>query len=231
MGRRRYPRRWYTNWSEHHDAERARVSALYGGVDADVRNVFFNLSPDALGQVLADYKTQYGQGACDYARRAYGEWKLGNVQMSGKVSERLLAIVPRYLDFSVKYDLLEKLCRRREGTRLRVEIQGDMTAREALGTVLRSVENARSPKLPDYIAQRLHWLADHDGKVAQGLLRQVLEREYQFIVRSVQEELIRLLALSSQLDGSSVEMQAQREIALPGVRVDRRQLPFPISDN
>ncbi len=219
MGRRRYRRRWYTNWKEHHAAERAKVSALYGGVDADVRQVFFSLSPQTLARVLADYKCQHGQAACDYARRAYGDWQSGKVQMSGQVSERLLAIVPRYLDFPVKYDLLEKLCRRREGTRLRVEITGDMTGSDALGAVLRAIETARSPKLPDHIAQRLHWLADNDGKVAQCLLTQVLAREYEFIVRSVQEELLRLLAISRDLDGRTVVMHAQREIPLPGVTV------------
>jgi hypothetical protein len=219
MRRRRYRRRSVTNWSAHHAAERTRVSALYGGIDAEVRHVFFNLLPDTLVHVLADYERQYGKAACDYARRAYGNWKSGKVQMSGQVSERLLAIVPRYLDFSVKYDLLEKLCRRRDATRLRVAITGDMTATEAIGATLRAIENVRSTGLPEHIAQRLHWLADNDGQVAKSLLGQVLAREYELVVRSVQRELLLLLTLSAELGGTSVEMQAQREVALPGVTV------------
>src|SRR5256885_58420 len=102
MGRRRSRRRSYTNWSEHHAAERAGVSVLYGGADAAVRQVFFNLPQATMDRVLADYKQQHGQAAYAYAKKAYVEWKSGQVQMSGLVSERLLAIVPRYLDFAVK---------------------------------------------------------------------------------------------------------------------------------
>ena len=219
MVRRRYRRKSYRNWSEHHTAKRDMVATLYGGVDADVREVFFNLPPATLIRVLADYKEKNGQPAYAYAKKAYGQWKSGKVQMSGQVSERLLAIVPCHLDFGVKYDLLEKLCRRREVTRVRVEIAADMTASEALQSAIRAIENARSTRLPDYIVQRLHWLADNDGKVAQSLLSQVFDQEYVAIVRAVQQELVRLLALSSELAGKPVDLQAQREITLPGAIV------------
>jgi hypothetical protein len=219
MGKRQRYRRPKTNWGQHHAAERGRVAALYGGVDADVRQVFFNLPQATLDRVLADYKKQNGQAPYEYAKKAYLDWKYGRVQMSGQVSERLLAIVPRYLDFSIKYDLLEKLCRNRGGTRLRVEITGDMTGREAIGTVLRAIENVRSTRLPDNVSQRLHWLADNDGKVAQSLLSQVLAREDEFVVRAVQCELQRLLSIASELTGKPVEMQAEREIDLPGAKV------------
>lgn len=207
----RYRRTEYVNWSEYNEDERDRVSALYGGIDEDVRQVFFNLPQETLDRILADYMQKHGKSACTYAKKAYGNWKTGNVQMSGRVSERLLAIVPRYLEFSVKYDLLEKLCRRREGTRLTVEITGEMTAREALATALRAVESVRSNKLPDNITKRLHWLADNEGRVAQDLLTHVFAREYESIVRALQAGLQRLLALSSELKGRPVEMQAERD--------------------
>jgi hypothetical protein len=221
MGRRwrRYRRKSYTKWSQPHTTERDRVATLYGGVDADVRQVFFGLPAEVLGRVLVDYKEKYGERAREYAKRVYGEWKSGKVQMSGQVSERLLAIVPRHLNFAAKYDLLEKLCRRREGTRLRVEVSPDMTAQEAMGTVLRAIQNARTTRLPDHVADRLHWLADNDGQAAQSLLSQVLDREYEVIVQSVQQELLRLLALSSELAGRPIDVQAQREITLPGAVV------------
>lgn len=217
--RRRSRRKWHTNWHQYHAEERRRVSSLYGGIDDDVRRVFFNLTHATLKLVFADYKERFGAGACVYAKKAYDKWKSGKVQMSGQVSERLLAIVPRYLDFSVKYELLQKICRRREGTRLRVEITADMTVREALGKALRSIENARSTTLPDYIAQRLHWLAEDDGMVAENLLSHVLTREHEMIVRTVQDELRQMLSVSSQLVGKPVEIQAQRQVYLPGATV------------
>src|SRR5438046_592818 len=106
--RRRRGRRRYTDWSQQHAEERRRISSLYGGVDEDVRQVFFNLAPATLKAIFADYREQNGTAACAYAKKAYQKWKGGQVQMSGQVSERLLAIVSRWLDFAVKYDLLEK---------------------------------------------------------------------------------------------------------------------------
>jgi len=184
-----------------------------------VRQVFFNLPRTTFDRVLADYRKEYGDGASAYAKKAYEGWKTGKVQMSGEVSERILAIVPRYLDFGVKYDLLEKLCRRREGTRLRIELTGEMNAREALSTALGAIENARSNLLPDFIEERLHWLSDHDGKGAQSLLNQVLDHEFELIVRAVQAEILRLLSLYVELAGRPLEMQSQREITLPGATV------------
>jgi hypothetical protein len=139
--------------------------------------------------------------------------------MSGEVSERLLIIVPRFLDFADKYDLLEKLCRRRTGTHLRVEITGDLTEQEAFDTVLRSLEHARSTALPENIVKRLHWLAEHDGKVAQDLLSQVLDREHELIIQTIQDELRQLLSVTTEMTGKSVAIQAQRQVILPGATV------------
>src|SRR5262249_2005246 len=146
-------------------------------------------------------------------------WKLGRVQMSGGVSERLLTIVPRFLDFTAKYDLLEKLCRRREGTHLRVEITGDLTEQEALGTVLRSLEQARPITLPENIIKRLHWLAEQDGKIAQDLLGQVLHRERELIIHTIQDELRQMLSVTTKMTGKSVAIRAQRQVTLPGATV------------
>lgn len=219
MRRRHHRSRSHTDWGEYHAAERHRVSSLYGGINADVRQVFFELPAATLERVFADYKEKNGQSAYAYAKRVYADWKSGKVQMSGQIGERLLAIVPRHLDFAVKYNLLEKLCRCREGTRLRVELTHDMTASEAIGTVLRAIETARSTSLPEHIVKRMHWLADNDGTVARSLLNHVFDREYEVIVRSVQQELLRLLSLRSDLAGKPVELHVQREITLPGVTV------------
>ncbi len=209
----------HTDWADINAANRAWVSAMYGGVDQDVCQVFFNLSPDILERVLVEYRKRYGKAAYTYAKAVYAEWQYGRVQMSGQVCERLLEIVPRYLDFKVKYDLLNKLWRSREGSRLRVEIPGGLAESAALDTAISAINKARSTKLPDYIAKRLNWLADNDGEVAKLLLKEVMDREHELIVAGVRDAIRRLFATRIQLDGRSVEMQYQHEIALPGLKV------------
>src|SRR5438046_2271696 len=79
--RRRRRRKRYTDWRQYHAEERRKVSFLYGGVDEDVRQVFFKMPLETLRRVFDDYKRQNGAAACSYAKKAYEEWKSGEVQM------------------------------------------------------------------------------------------------------------------------------------------------------
>src|SRR5436309_1120130 len=117
------------------------MSRTFGGIDEDVERVFLNLLPDVLQKVLEEYKRGYGIPKHAYAKKTYPKWKSGEVFLSGEVCERLLAIVPRYLDFGTKYDLVAKLWRRREPTRLRVTVAPDMTIAEAVDTVTHALDN------------------------------------------------------------------------------------------
>lgn len=220
MGKRRN-RRWNNkSWGEIHEAERRRVSETYGGIDADVREMFFNLPQKTFDIALIEYRKRHGQPAKDYAKKVYIKWKSGEVQMSGLVSERFLAIIPQFLDFGTKYNLLEKLCRCRVGSRVKVQIPSDMTAVEAMETALDAIHTARSTILPDVIVTRLAWISDNDGILSVALLRDVFKNEYGVIVSSLQVELERLILFAKDSICKPVVVIATREIILPGIIVE-----------
>jgi hypothetical protein len=216
--RRRWKRR--TDWREFNAKERQAVSARYGGIDADVRQMFFNLAPAVLTAVFQDYRAKYGSGAWTYAKETYEKWKSGQVEMSGEVSERLLALVPRHLDFATKYDLLAKLWRQREQKRIRLEISPDAEIQAAIQLVMSSIDNAKPAALPAHIVQRLNWLTSDDGLAAQSLLNQVLARESEMIASAVEAEVRQLFCLCSDHVGSSATILAQRLINVPGAIVE-----------
>jgi hypothetical protein len=217
--RRRYSKR-RTDWREYNARKREEVSARYGGIDHDVRQMFFNLAPAILTAVFRDYRERYGSGACRYANETYEKWKSGDVEMSGEVSERLLAIVPRHLDLATKYDLLAKLWRQRQQKRIRLEINADADIQAAIRQVINTLDNAKPAAPPNHIVQRLNWLTSDDGLAAQALLSQVLARESEMIAVTVEAELRQLFRLCADHVRSSARILAQRLINVPGAIVE-----------
>ena len=82
---------------------------LYDGVDDDIAALFFTLDPRSIELMFKHYERDHGRAAHDYAVKTYREWKTGTVRISGKVADRLLAIVPHYITFDQKYRLLENI--------------------------------------------------------------------------------------------------------------------------
>ena len=207
------------NNSNIHIWRRQMVSLTFGGIDEDVERMFLDLQPDILHKVLEDYKRTYGSKKHAYAKKTYPKWKSGEVFLSGEVCERLLAIVPRHLDFGTKYDLVVKLWRRQSKTHLMVTVSSDMQVDEAFQVVMRVIDSLKDKGIPEALVARLYWLAENDGKVAQNLFSQVLAHETEIIVGTIKEELQQILAVSSQLVGMPVQLQSQRQVNLPGATV------------
>jgi hypothetical protein len=199
-------------------ARRAEVSRLYGGIDDDVRQLFFGLDSFRLTLVFNVYERRHGDGKRKYAEAAFAKWKSAKVQMSGEISERLIRIVPEFLTFDQKYELIEKLWNRlRQTTRLNVTISphGDLNA--AVQTVMDAINALGEHEIPDGIADRLEWLAQDDAVAAKALLAQIAEREGQIAVETLESELRQILALA--LKHQDKLVTATRTVTLPGIAV------------
>ena len=82
------------------DAQRGKSEAereLYEGIDDDIEELFFNLDARSIELMFRHYERDHGRTAHDYAVKTYREWKGGRVRVSGKVADRLVAIVPHYI--------------------------------------------------------------------------------------------------------------------------------------
>jgi hypothetical protein len=138
--------------------------------------------------------------------------------MSPEVSYRLMRIVPRFLVFEQKYDLIQKLWNRyRQNTTLQVTISRHDGLEAAVRVVMDAVDRLDEHEIPPAIADRLEWLAQDDAVAAQALLAEVDKREGEIAVGTLEEELRHLLALANQ--HSDKHVQATRTVTLPGIKV------------
>ena len=226
MAYRRYGRgrrsnrrsRNYVDWSEHHRKERAAVATKYGGIDEDIRNIFFSLDERSLDRVFTDYTDEYGKRKCDYARRTYSKWRTGEVEMSGEVSERLLDILPHYLNFEDKYTLIEKMWRNRNRRTLRILVAPSEGVAVAVQKMLQVIDSLDIDVLPESLKNRMSWLAESDAAVAEQLLLRLYAEERRIIIRTLQHEMRRVATLIIQARKSHV--QSIHEFAVPGASIE-----------
>src|SRR5262249_43565656 len=160
-------------------------------------------SPATLRRVFSHYGKKYGPKKCAYARKAYPLWKSGKRFLSGDVCERLLAIVPRHLSFSAKYELVVKLWMRHNDARVRFEVKSSARAEEAVADILRTLDTLRLGQIPKSIVTRLSWLAEGDAVAADALFREVRRREHAQTRECLRQEIEKLLQLRDEVDGSA----------------------------
>lgn len=198
--RRGYRRRRYrsSRWGGSAPSHSGQVSRLYGGIDNDVRRMFFTLEGLTLKLVFNRYEKEHGAGKRKYAEKTFEEWRSGKVQMGGEISDRLVRIVPAFLTFDQKYELIEKLWDRfRQKTTLNVTISPSGGLEGAINAVMGAIDAVGDQEIPPAVAERLEWLAADDGVAAQALLGQIAKREGEIAVQTLESELRQLLSIAA----------------------------------
>jgi len=209
-----YSRRWSStrtsvNWAAHHRAQRARVSAEFGGIDQSVVRAFYQLRQGELDEVFRLYAQQFGASAASYALSAYQKWRIGSVQPSALTLHRLLEIVPRVLDFAAKLELYRQLRnahRKREAINLRLTYPIADQLNLVVAETWRVVEHARAQPIPEVVSARLTWLSHGDGMAARQLVSAIELEEGQQVAAMLREELTTLLS-ATELSGISPRIQ------------------------
>ena len=116
--------------------------------------MFFELDPFKLVMVFDAYERKYGGGSRKYAEAAFAKWRSGDVKMSGKVSERLVCIVPAFVDFDEKYQLIEKLWtgfRQKSTLTVRISPQGGLDS--AIASVMSAIDALEEQEVPPAVAR------------------------------------------------------------------------------
>ena len=201
------------DWYQWHVSQRAAVGRNFGGIDEDVTQAFFGLTPMEFEKVLERYEASYGKSAAQYARKAYRRWRSGATMVSGQTLERLLEVVPYVLSFDTKLRLYRKLrdaYRGKESVRLLVSSEGDLALVES--TVARIVERAKSQPLPPLVDSRLVWLAKGDGLVARELVAASEEADGVMTAQALRSELPRLRQMFDEMERSH---RMEHVISLP----------------
>ncbi len=133
--------------------------------------------------------------------------------MSGEVSRRLLAFVPRFLSVEQKYSLLKSLWSHvRKGRVLRLAVSSADQVTAAVEAVGRETELACQQELPPKIEEWLAWLSDNDFEVAKHLLKDFEAREAAISSKALSDKLAEIFRLVDSANGcvvsgfSSVEL-------------------------
>lgn len=189
--RRRY-RRWSGRSSQ--PTHYSVLSGLLGDGVWDIRAAFLGLDEDALDQLLDDYGQLHGSSAGQYARKAYPKWKSGATKLSGQTMQRLVELVPPYLEPDQRHQILLKVLKKHKRSppsqTIRVNIKephdGFRQIDEALANVKASEPLAY---LPEHVMEAAKWLYDDDVTAARAMLAESMKIETDMLRDNAAREL------------------------------------------
>ncbi len=214
--KRKYKRR-KQSWGSHHQSNRDKVRAIYGGLEQDVQSLFFKLDNHTLSHVLWEYEQKYGRGARDYAARTFTKWRSRRVDMSGLILERLIHIVPPHLSFEQKFEILIKAATQTKSI-VMVTLPVTSTLEESIQALSDSVRNALWNDLPSNLQTRLSWLAQDDFQMAKILLREAIRHEAVTASEYLKENINNFSKVANSVSDSS-NIYAEFEIYLLGTDI------------
>jgi hypothetical protein len=188
-----------------------RLSFELGGADQDVKEYFFNLKPEQLEPVLAEYGSKFGSTAKEYAESTISKWRSRRVQMSGEVASRLFALLPPRMPLETKYKLVEDLWKHvgpssKKTISVTVETPISAIIEQAAVNIREVVTNY---KLPDDLSRRFEWLSSGDAVAKQQLLSHFQTMEKELTIKALSLQLPILLEHLKSPQGINTRKLAQ----------------------
>ncbi len=191
-----------------HIGEYNALASRLGPIVDDIKKAFFGLSGADLARLLNIYEKQNGAKAANYARKTFGIWKAGQRKMSGQTAERLLNLVPKYLDFQQRYRMLNRLCdhhvtKRRVHVTINTKHPADGLS--ALKNHMEDFCNIDTLKhLPGHVMDTATWLHDSDIVATRALLSQIDKENSEAVHQVARKEFGRIRAIVARQDVSSI---------------------------
>jgi hypothetical protein len=202
------------------DAENGKSETerqLYEGIDDDIAELFFNLDGRSIELMFKHYERDHGRSSHEYAVKTYREWKAGTVRVSGKVADRLVAIVPHYITFDQKYELLEKTWKKQGKRRISVAVTPHQDTSVALRQIAEAVDAVSVKEFPESLKRRLTWLTASDTQIAQLLLNRLFAEERRLVLEALSREVQAVARLMRGATGSTI--RSSHTFAMPGLEV------------
>ncbi len=186
----RYSKAWAEAARERHVREAQELSAELGGTDQDVKEFFFQLSPEELAPILDAYERENGAVPREYAEETIPQWRSGERRMSGKVAARLFRLLPPYMPLEAKYLLTKNLWNHvGPSSKQQVRIGRGASLDETLNVVRAHISNVVVHyKIPATLERRFEWLTAHDVQLRQVLLNRLRDEEVELVVNGIRDE-------------------------------------------
>lgn len=184
----------------------------------DIEKLFFAMDKPRLDNLLFEYGCLYSEKAQNYAIETIPKWKNRSTKMSGQTAERLINLVPKYLDDNERYALLKNLYeanRSREYHSIEVvlgvpEINIKMAELERVFDSL-----CRKPfeqALPSHIRDIMRWVCDENSELQRRIMAAIEQEESCMIISFARKEIDNLKKLIRHNDHN---LKAEHDIQLP----------------
>jgi hypothetical protein len=214
--RKRTYRNWRgrTSWNQRSSSKYSELRQLFGDAVGEIRTAFLRLDPEALDELLSDYGVAHGASAEQYARKTLPSWQSGSVGLSGQTMERLVELVPPYLEGTQRIEIVKKVLLRHKPQTPTVRVRIDATAPakgfadlEAALTSLNSQDVLAY--MPEYVMKAAAWLYDDDVTAARAMLAEVKNAENKLTKATAEKELglLRRAIMSKQIKSASYTAQ------------------------
>ena len=177
-------RGYYRSWRgrDYAPPKYVTLNSFFGPAVGKIKSAFFKIDKDALDELFDDYGAIYGSAAERYARQTFPKWRSGATQLSGQVMERLIELVPPYLEPARRLELLTEVVRyhkpRKRVQTIVVDLKSPEKGIANIEAALAEM-NVVDPlaHVPENVMNAAKWLYDDDMTVARAVIAEVEARE------------------------------------------------------
>jgi len=174
----------------------SRLLGMFGPVVGDIRKAFLALPEDALDELLQDYGAIHGASAEQYARKTYPAWKSGKTNLSGQTMQRLVELVPPYLEPEQRMSLVQTLAKQHDSRSgkpyksVRINIEAPGNAFAEIDAALDELESEDVlAHLPENVMAAAKWLYDDDITAARAVLAEARRAENAIMKKAARREI------------------------------------------
>lgn len=197
-----YRRRSYKSWRSRGAGRSSAASKylelyrLFGPVTAAIRAAFLDFNDDALDELFKDYGVIHGASAEAYARKTFPAWKSGKTNLSGQTMERLVELVPPYLEPEQRMSLVKALAKQHEPKTskpyksITVNIEQPAGAFAEIDAALEAMDTEDVlAHLPEHVMKAATWLYDDDVTAARAVLAEAKRAENEIVKKQARRDI------------------------------------------
>lgn len=227
-----YKRRSYRSWrsrgygKKYEPSKYVILARMFGSTISEIRQAFLALQEDALDELFQDYGSIHGASAERYARKTFPDWRTGKTKLSGQTMERLVELVPPYLDPDQRISIIKKLVEHhkpRTPTQqklISINIESPNQAFGEIEDAFREMNISDAlAHVPEHVMQAATWLYDDDITAARSIISESVRHQNEIMKQSARKEIdllkrtiasgqIKTASYSVDLPSGSIRIQA-----------------------
>ena len=190
-----------------------RLESQLGPIVNDVKQIFLNFDNTRKSNFLIKYGKIHGRKATKYAEDTFDSWKSGKTKMAGQTAERILNLVPEFMSFDVRFELVRKLHKhftKRLTYNINIHTDNPNQGLNELNSTMNTITSMPTGELPSNVFATIKWLNNSDA-IASKLMIEKIDQEMNLNSKSIAK--LELSKIYSTINNSE-DIQANYRILL-----------------